>query len=141
MSARGWVAGVAGAVIVAWSGFLIHNLADLPGQSLLSPESLFPTLVWIGCLALWLIPATRLAGAWSMLAWAGLNAVGGALSVLPLPFLPFEPAQTVEHYGFHLLYFATQLPLIVLLVAWIRSRGRIAGAPGVRPPSVRVPPP
>lgn len=119
-----WIAGVTGAVTVAWAGFFIHNVADLPGQTLLSPESLIPTLIWIALLTVWLIPATRPAGAWGLLAWAVINAVGGALSVLPLPFLPFQPEQTPEHYGFHLLYLATQLPLIVLTAVWIRRHAR-----------------
>jgi hypothetical protein len=49
-----------------------------------------------------------------LLAWALLNLLGGAvLSVLPLPFLPFVPEQSLRHYSFHLLYGLTQVPLIV----------------------------
>ena len=43
-----------------------------------------------------------------------LHQVGGTLSVLPLPVLPFEPEQTLRHYSFHLLYAATQVPLLVV---------------------------
>jgi len=94
------------------------------------PESLFPTLVWIGALVLWLVPSTRTAGAWILLAWAVVNLVGGTISVLPLPILPFEPAQTVEHYAFHAFYAATQLPLIGATAIWISRRARArSGAP------------
>ena len=48
-------------------------MADLPGQTILSPESLFPTLIWVGALVLFLVPATRVAGAWTLLVWAGIN--------------------------------------------------------------------
>ncbi len=58
--------------------------------------------------------------------------VGGAiLSVLPLPFLPFAPAQTVDHYLSHVILGVTQIPLIVtplklrrLEELGDRSRGR-----------------
>ena len=121
-----WVVVIVAATAVAWSGFLVHNVADLPGQTILSPESLFPTLVWIAALVLWLVPVTRTAGAWILLIWAVINLVGGAISVLPLPFLPYEPEQTVKHYAFHGLYAATQLPLIGVTAAWLSRR---AGAP------------
>jgi hypothetical protein len=49
-----------------------------------------------------------------LLGWAVLNlVVGGVLSVLPLPVLPFAPEQTLRHYSFHALYAATQVPLII----------------------------
>ena len=107
-------AGIAAATAVGWAGFFIHNVADLPGQTILSPESLLPTLIWMAALVLWLVPATRTVGAWALIAWAVLNLIGGALSVLPLSFLPFVPEQTVEHYAYHALYAVSQLPLIAL---------------------------
>jgi hypothetical protein len=115
-----WVGVVVAATSVAWFGFFIHNVAEFPGQTILSPDSLFPTLVWIAALVLWLIPATRPVGAWILLAWTVINLVGGAISVLPLPILPFEPEQTVEHYAVHGLYAATQLPLIGATALWLR---------------------
>ena len=118
------VAVVAAATALAWTGFLVHNLADLPGQTILSPESLFPTFVWTVALTLWIVPATRTAGAWMLLAWAVVNLVGGAISVLPLPVLPLAPEQTLAHYAFHGLYAATQLPLIVVSAAWLSRRAR-----------------
>lgn len=118
-----WVAGVVAVTAFAWAGFFVHNVADLPGQTLASPDSLLPTLVWVVALALWLFPATRTAGAWVLLIWAAVNLVGGAISVLPLPFLPFEPEQTATHYAFHGLYAATQLPLIGATAVWL---GRVA---------------
>ena len=125
-----WVVAIVAATVVAWTGFFVHNVADLPGQTILSPESLFPTLVWIAVLVLWLVPATRTAGAWILLAWAVINLVGGGLSVLPLPFLPFEPEQSVEHYAVHGLYAATQLPLIGATAVWLGRRARSGLAHG-----------
>lgn len=43
---------------------------------------------------------------------ASLHLVGGALSVLPLPFLPFAPEQSPKHYAFHGLYALTQIRLL-----------------------------
>lgn len=117
-----WSALIIVTTAFAWLGFFIHNIADLPGQTILSPESLFPTLVTLALLVLWLVPATRTLGAWALLVWAALNLVGGALSVLPLPILPFVPEQSFEHYAFHVVYAVTQVPLIVVCVAWLRRR-------------------
>jgi hypothetical protein len=36
---------VATGTALSWLGFYIHNVADLPGQTLLSPETGLPTLV------------------------------------------------------------------------------------------------
>ena len=41
--------------------------------------------------------------------------------MIPLSFLPFEPEQTVRHYFFHVVYGATQLPLICMLWAELRQ--------------------
>ncbi|WP_154795823.1 hypothetical protein [Occultella kanbiaonis] len=54
---------VTAATVLAWTGFFVHNVADLPGQTILSPESLAPTLIWLAALALWLLPRTRAVGA------------------------------------------------------------------------------
>jgi hypothetical protein len=120
----GWIAVTIGATVLAWAGFLLHNLADLPGQTPLSPESLLPTLVTVTLLALWLAPATRTAAAWALLAWSALNLIGGGiLSVLPLGIFPFQPEQSWKHYAFHLAYTVTQMPLIWICTAWLlRSR-------------------
>lgn len=111
---------VAVGVVLSWLGFFVHNVADLPGQTILSPESLFPTLVYLALLIVWYTPARRFA-AWALLVWGLLHLIGGAiLSVLPLPVLPFSPDQSLWHYAFHTLYGLLQLPLIVGLVAWLR---------------------
>jgi hypothetical protein len=111
------------AVVLAWLGFFVHNVADLPGQSMLSPESLYPSIVYVVLLALWCVPRLRTVATWALLVWAVLHFVGGAvLSVLPLPILPFTPDQSLHHYLFHGLYGVLQVPLIVLCVARLRRR-------------------
>lgn len=119
-TARVRIAAVMGATVLAWAGFYVHNVADLPRQSVLSPETLFPTVVTIGCLAVLLIPATHIAGCRLMLGWTMLNLLGGGLSVLPLPFLPFVPEQSHRHYAFHALYGLSQLPLLWLCICLVR---------------------
>ncbi|MFI6322835.1 hypothetical protein ACIBG8_35240 [Nonomuraea sp. NPDC050556] len=104
-----------GTVTLSWAGFVIHNVADLPGQTLLSPETLFPSLVYVALVALWFTPA-RTVARFALLGWVGLHLVGGAVvSVLPLPFLPFDPEQTLYHYAFHVVYGLTQVPALVVL--------------------------
>lgn len=109
------------AAAISWLGFLVHNVADLPGQTFLSPETFWPSLITGTLLIAYATGLRRVAGI-GLLIWATLNLVGGALSVLPLPLLPFEPEQTVRHYSFHLLYAATQIPLLV--VSWRLARRR-----------------
>jgi hypothetical protein len=108
---------VAAAALVAWAGLFVHNVADLPGQTLLSPESEVPGLVSLVLIALWFLPRTRRIAGWLVLGWALLNLIGGALSVLPLPILPFAPEQSLRHYLFHLLYGLCQVPLVVAFVS------------------------
>jgi hypothetical protein len=121
----GWVALTIGAAVVGWAGFLVHNLADLPGQTPWSPESLLPTLVTAALLAPWLVPATRRAAAWALLAWSALHLIGGGiLSVLPVGLFPFEPEQSWRHYAFHVVYTVTQVPLVWTCVAWLRRSRR-----------------
>ncbi len=113
---------VAAAAGLAWVGLCVHNVADLPGLTPLSPESSGPGLVSLLLVALWSLPASRRLARWLLLGWALLNLIGGAiLSVLPLPILPFAPEQTLRHYLFHVLYGLCQLPLIAAVVA---SRAR-----------------
>lgn len=113
---------VAAATALAWLGFFIHNIADLPGQSLLSPETGLPTLVYLVLfLSWWRFPSRRVA-LWLLFGWGVLNLIGGGLSVIPFPFLPFYPEQSWRHYFFHVVYGTAQLPLIAVTGAWLRLR-------------------
>jgi len=86
-----------------------------------SIETLGPAAFLAACLLLWRL-RPRLGGA-LLLAWALLNLLGGAvLSVLPLPFLPFVPEQSLRHYSFHLPYGLTQVPLIVAARTQLKAR-------------------
>ena len=108
----GWVAA---STALAWLGLYVHNVAELPGQTLLSPETSLPTLITLVLfLACWSFAPRRVA-MWLLCGWGLLNLIGGGLSVLPFPFLPFEPEQSIRHYFFHIVYGAAQLPLIYLV--------------------------
>jgi hypothetical protein len=110
------------ATAVSWLGLVVHNVADLPGQALASPETLYPAVLVAVLLALHRAGARR-AAAGMLLGWAALNLVGGGvLSVLPLGFLPFHPEQTLRHYSFHVLYGLTQIPLVVIALRGVRGR-------------------
>lgn len=104
------------AAAVAALGMLAHNLLSLP-LALGAPENLGPVLVWCGLLA-WHL-ATRGAGATraALLVWTALNLmVGGFVTILPLPVLPFVPEQTVSHYLAHVIYTITQVPMLWVLL-------------------------
>jgi hypothetical protein len=92
-----------------------RNVADLPGQTLLSRETSLPTLVTLVLFLAWWRFASRRVTLWLLSGWGLLNLIGGGLSVIPLLFLPFEPEQSVRHYFFHVVYGAAQLPLIYLM--------------------------
>ncbi|HET9493847.1 MAG TPA: hypothetical protein VFR15_06425 [Chloroflexia bacterium] len=98
---------------LSWLGEYIHNLFELPQLTLLSPENSIPALLSLVLfLTWWLTPYKRTAAA-LLLVWALLHLVGGAvLSVLPLPFLPFYPEQSLQHYAAHVVYGLAQVPLI-----------------------------
>ena len=120
-----------GAVVMAWLGMYIHNLADLPNRSSWNPENAMPGLVWLFLFGLWWAMPDRMAPDRLLLAWGLLNLVGGFATVLPLPFLPFKPEQSPRHYTFHLLYALAQLPLLVLVRNELRiprSRSDLRGS-------------
>lgn len=110
------------AAAVSWCGMVVHNVADLPGQTLLSPETAYPSLIALALVAAHLArPSRGTAGA--LLGWAWLHLVGGGvLSVLPLEILPYAPEQSVRHYTFHVLYLAAQVPLIMVATRAVRRR-------------------
>lgn len=118
MTRRGRIGTMATGVVTSWAGLFVHNLADLPGQSILSPESLGPLIFSATLFAVW-VWWPRV-GSWLLLGWAALNVMGAVVTVLPLAFLPFSPAQTAAHYGFHVVYLVTQVPLVVICLIAIR---------------------
>ncbi len=122
---------VAACTLLSWLGELVHNQADLPHLSLLSPENSIPALIaGLLFLAWWLLPLKRTTLV-TLLSWALLNLiVGGILSVIPFPFWPFHPEQTVFHYSMHVLYGLAQLPLILTLLRQTRHSASLKGRPG-----------
>ena len=109
------------AVGVAALGLVAHNLMSLP-LSPLAPETVGPVLVY-AALFIWFVKSRLAAPSrLSLLAWTLLSlAVGGILTVLPLPFLPFVPEQSPSHYLAHAIYSLAQLPLLWMVLATVRS--------------------
>ncbi|MEO8469282.1 MAG: hypothetical protein ABI573_06400 [Chloroflexota bacterium] len=102
-------------VVVAWAGMTIHDVYELPAIIPLGPEFTIPSLIYFVLGFAWVArPAGRLRVIFAT--WLVLNFIGGAfLSVLPLPFLPFEPEQTVAHYATHMIYGLAQLSALWLM--------------------------
>ncbi|HEX6678410.1 MAG TPA: hypothetical protein VF486_25760 [Actinomycetes bacterium] len=106
---------------LSWLGLFVHNIADLPGQTPLSPETAYPAVALLLIVVAWLSVARR-AAAWLLLGWGWLHLVGGAvLSVLPIPLWPFQPPQTLRHYAFHALYGVLQAPLLIVTTRYVRQ--------------------
>jgi hypothetical protein len=103
--------------VLAWLGEYIHNLVELPQLTILSPENSLPALVFLlFFLGWWWLPYQR-PTAILMLIYAALHLGGGAiLSVIPFPFLPFYPEQSLRHYLAHVFYGVAQLPLMGLML-------------------------
>jgi len=59
--------------------------------------------------------------------------IGGIVTVLPLPMLPFAPEQSLSHYAAHVLYTVGQLPLVV--VAWRAAHPATRSAASTTPPA------
>ena len=111
------------ALAVSWASMVFHN-QELP-LTLLDLENTGPLAVDIALLiACWLRPSSLVV--WTaILVWGLLNMViGGIVTVLPLPVLPFVPPQTVEHYAVHLVYAVGQLPLVLVAGKALRQLRR-----------------
>lgn len=112
---------VAAVTALSWLGVYVHNVVDLPGLSILSPGNSLTALVSFLLFAgWWRLPYKRLM-AWLLIVWATLYLIGGGvITVIPFSFLPFYPEQSLKHYLAHVLYGATQLPLLVILARQLR---------------------
>lgn len=116
------------AIALSWLGLVIHNLVELTGQARLGPATVVPTAVWLVLAAGWLSRVQRVA-AWLLLGWGWLHAIGGGLlSVLPLPWWPYQPEQSLGHYAVHALYGLLQVPLLIVLTRYLhhpRAAGEV----------------
>ena len=108
------------AVAISAAGMALHTVREFGWSGLVTPATGFIPVVGIQVALLvwwWRAHASRRSAARWLMWTAALQLVGGAiLSVLPLPILPFVPAQTVDHYVSHLLFGLAQLPLLVVSI-------------------------
>jgi hypothetical protein len=114
-------ASIVAATGAAIAGMEIHNAQELGLPFLLRAENFLPVLIYVVLgAALIRLPGSRIVGG-ATLAWALMNLVlGGLVSVLPLPIMPWVPEQTVTHYAAHLIYGLSQVPLVVLSFSALR---------------------
>ena len=102
------------ALALSAGSMLAHNMYELP-LSPIDPENSGPMLVAVLLGLAYALRPTSKAVAAAALGWGVLNLViGGIVTVLPLPILPFVPEQTLTHYGAHVVYTLGQVPLVVL---------------------------
>jgi hypothetical protein len=124
----GWCPPVATLVVLSWLGLFAHNALSLPALTPLSPENSLSALAAASLAICWWLLRARRVAALLLLGWGAVHLVGGAVvTIIPFPFLPFVPEQTVAHYLAHALYGLAQLPLIAAMIGQLR----VALAPGV----------
>lgn len=121
------------ASVIAAAGMMAHNVFEFGPAFLLYPQTLIPLAIFgLFALLAWGRPANAVVYV-LLLAWAVLNLVGGGiLSVLPLGLFPFEPEQSLGHYGAHVIYAVAQLPLVVVAARALSRRGRWGAAEDAR---------
>lgn len=113
---RQQVAWMAFATAISLFGMAVHTVREFGLTGLWVPSTgMLPlAALQLGLLTWWVV-ALRRGAAIALAGTALVQLVGGAiLSVLPLPFLPFEPDQSIQHYLSHLVFGIAQLPLLVL---------------------------
>lgn len=112
---------VAAFALCSWLGQYVHNLVEMPQMNLFSPENSLTLLVSLLLFVGWrFLPYRRLTAS-LLLIWALLHLIGGAVvTVLPFPFLPFYPEQSLRHYLAHIFYGLVQLPLLWAMFRQLR---------------------
>jgi len=99
---------------------LAHNLYELPLSPIDLENSGPVAFAAILGLAYALRPDSKVVAV-AALGWGVLNLViGGIITVLPLPILPFAPEQSITHYGAHVVYTLGQVPLVMLSYRAVR---------------------
>ncbi|MEX1171342.1 MAG: hypothetical protein WEG56_01900 [Chloroflexota bacterium] len=124
---------------IAAGGMLAHNVMEFGPPFLVDPQTLIPLAIF-AILAILAARVTAGRATWiALLAWSVLNLLaGGILSVLPLGLFPFQPDQSLGHYGAHVVYAVAEVPLVVVAWSGVRATGtRRAGAKAPEHPDVR----
>lgn len=114
---------VALAVDLSLAGMAFHTAREFGLSGLLDPATgMLPIAVIQLSLMAWWAVSRRRGILLALGALALLQLTGGAIfSVLPLPFLPFQPEQSLDHYVSHLVWGVAQVPLIALTLRTRRS--------------------
>jgi hypothetical protein len=121
---------MAASVTLSILGMAFHTVREFGLPGLVSPPTgMLPMasvqlLLFVG----WLLsPGARSALEIALAGSATLQLLGGAvISVLPFPFLPFQPEQSLSHYLSHLALGLTQLPRLVIPLRLRAARSRSA---------------
>ena len=107
---------LATATCVSGLGLGFHTVREFGWAGLLAPDTGFlpAVAIQLALLGWWSVRGGRAAATWLTATGIFLLVGGAILSVLPLPILPFVPAQTIDHYVSHVVLGLTQMPLIVI---------------------------
>ena len=109
---------MAAAIACSALGMAFHTMREFGYSGLLSMGTGMIPVVGVQVLLFsvwWLSPSTRAVTGAALALTGVLQLIGGAIiSVLPLPFLPFAPDQSLHHYLSHAAFGLAQIPLIVV---------------------------
>jgi hypothetical protein len=64
--------------VIAWLGYLIHNVVEFSPLTFVSADTLVPTAMTVACLAWWWTSAGHKAATNTFLCWTLLNLIGGS---------------------------------------------------------------
>jgi hypothetical protein len=107
---------------VSWLGLWAHELHRVPALLGFTPDGDLFMLAIAAGLAYWWHRTHAQGAVVALFAYAAINLIGGGLSVLPLGWLPFAPAQTASHYAVHTVYAVCQLPLLYVTTSLLVRR-------------------
>ena len=66
-------------------------------------------------------PHRRRATFYGLVVLTSLMLFGAVTSIFPLPFWPFYPEQSLNHYLAHAAWMASSLALLIVLIGWRRQ--------------------
>jgi hypothetical protein len=112
--------------ILFWLGECFHDFRQFADSHGLTPDSIGGGVVLLCLLVVVRCAPHRRLLRVLLLIFTLVVAVGTAVSVLPAPFWPFVPEQSLSHYATHVVVLAMQLPFVALALRGMTRVGAMS---------------